>query len=807
MASEKLSPPLTIALLGNPNTGKSTLFTALVGVHQRVGNYPGVTVEKKIGSFVYQGRRFEVVDLPGLYSLSPRSRDEAIAVEVLLGRSPGTPAPDGVILIVDATNLERNLYLVSQVLEFGLPTVVALNMIDLAQRRGIQIEIAELERRLGVPVVPTQAHRRQGIEQLQAALAQSIAEGIRPRTSPLPECFWEEVDRLDQALKHRQLSRLLVARILLDPGGFLEKVFLPDMNSSEVVALAEAKHRLAQADLLLPDLEPAVRYQWIEKILQGLVHCPLQERPTFSERIDRLLTHPVCGFLVFVGVMLIIFQAVYAWAEAPMGWIEAGVQGVAEWLHASLPPGPLRSLLVEGLCGGVGSVLAFLPQILILFFFIGLLEDSGYMARTAYLMDRWMCGVGLSGKSVIPLLSSVACAVPGIMATRVIEDPRARLTTILIAPLMTCSARLPVYVMLISAFVPPQTYLGGLLNLQGLVLAAMYLIGMSMAGLVAWLIKRWILLGPTSSFVMELPSYKIPSLRTVLYRVFERGWIFLQYAGTIILAVSILVWALLHYPRSAEVETPFLGQAQQLAEQLHRWFQEVRPHCPGQLQERLQRVALVADQLKAPQSPLLYLVEHLRDELQQWNSFAQEGTDEPAGAPAPPLLAPTSDTFGQLQQQTEQFRLDLLAAYQRQSLLGRLGRRLEPIFRPLGWDWRITMAVLASFPAREVVVATLGVLFQAGPIDPENPEQLIRLHQRLQSATWEGSEEKLFNLPVALGLMVFYTLCAQCAATLLTIRQETLSWRWPIFVFSYMTALAYLGALATYQLASRLLSF
>ena len=780
------SASFTVALLGNPNTGKSTLFTALAGVHQRVGNYPGVTVEKKTGSFFYQGQRFDLVDLPGLYSLSPRSRDEAITVEVLLGRSPGGASPDGVILIVDATNLERNLYLVSQVLEFGLPTVVALNKIDLAHKRGIRIDLPELERRLGAPVVATQAHRRQGIGQLQEALARTMAQPRRPVTSPLPDRFWQEVDSLGQAWQDRAFPRVLIARILLDASGFLQTTFLPDWKESEAAAFEAAKVRLAQAGIPVPDIETTARYQWIEQTLGAIVRWPEKPPATAADRWDWLLTHRWWGLVVLVGVMGLVFQAVFAWAEPPMAWIDAAVQWLSQLLEASLPTGPLRSLLVEGVLGGVGGVLAFLPQILILFLFIGILEDSGYLARAAYLMDRWMVRVGLSGKCFIPLLSSFGCAVPGIMAARVIEEPRARLTTILVAPLMTCSARLPVHAMLIAAFVPQKSYLGGLIQLQGMVLGAMYLLGIFTALLVAWLLKRFWFTGPTPPFVMELPSYQWPSVRTVVYRVVERGWVFLRCAGTIILATSILVWAALYYPhRPEEVEGPFISQTQQLGRQLQSWLAQMPDSSPEDAKAAKSALTELARQLRSAQLPLEPLLEEASIQVSQ----------------LPEQSVPES-----LLQQIDQLRAELLGAYQRQSLLGRLGRLLAPVFRPAGWDWRIGMAVMASFPAREVVVATLGVIFNVGPTDPENPEAMTQLHQRLHAAAWEGTDQPLFTLPVALGMMVFYTLCVQCVATLIMIRQETRSWRWPIFVFAYMTTLAYLGTVLTYQLASLLLA-
>jgi ferrous iron transport protein B len=390
--------------------------------------------------------------------------------------------------------------------------------------------------------------------------------------------------------------------------------------------------------------------------------------------------------------------------------------------------------VADGIFGGVGGVLAFLPQILILFVFIAILEDCGYLARAAYLMDRLMSHVGLSGKSFIPLLSSCACAIPGIMSARVIENERDRLTTILVAPLMTCSARLPVYALLIAAFVPARAYCGGLVRLQGLTLTAMYALGIMMAVVVALLLKRTILRGETPPFVMELPSYKLPSIQTIFFRVVERGVVFLRCAGTLILAVSILIWALLYYPHDAKVvEAPFRPQVQALESRLAAL-------APGDPQQKK-----LADQLVA--------LDH-----------------------------------------------QIAGAYQRQSWLGRAGRRIEPVFKPLGWDWRISSAVLASFPAREIVVATLGVIYNLGKdVDTETHEGLSQLSNRLHAATWDGTNRPVFNLPVAFSIMVFFTLCAQCAATLAVIRRETNSWRWPAFTFAYMTVLAYVGALLTYQ--------
>jgi ferrous iron transport protein B len=690
---------VSVALIGNPNTGKSTLFSALAGIRQHVGNYPGVTVEKKIGRMEHQGRRFELIDLPGLYSLAPRSRDEIVAVEVLLGRQEQARPVDAVICLVDAANLERNFYLLSQVLELGLPTVVAVNMIDVAARRGILIDFACLRERLGTAVVPTEANHRIGIDPLKTALVEAVDSGPRPAVSLFPEPFEREVERLQsEAFGARPgrppLPRCLLRRLLLDASGYLQRALLPESDGAAAGRLAEARRRLAGAGCGVPAVETSVRYGWARATLAGAVTQPDRYPATDTDRFDRVLTHRLWGSVVFAALMLLVFQAVFVWARPLMTAIELATSSAGGWLSAAIAEGPLRSLLVDGVVAGVGSVLAFLPQILILFFFIAVLEDCGYMARAAYLMDRLMARIGLSGRSFIPMLSSFACAVPGIMATRVIANDRDRLTTILVSPLLTCSARLPVYALLIGAFIPAQAYLGGWLNLQGLVLAGLYVLGIVAAVAVAMVLKRTLLRGPSPPFVMELPAYQWPSPRTVLVRMVERGWVFVRCAGTLILAISIVVWAALYYPHD-----------------------------------------------------------------------------------------PRGD--------------------QRHSLLGRLGHAIEPAVRPLGWDWRIGCAVLASLPAREVVVATLGVTYNLDKrVDVKSDEGVGRLRDQLRRATWEGTGRSVFTIPVALSILVFFALCGQCAATLVVIRRETNSWRWPAFTFAYMTVLAYLGAWMTYQVGT-----
>jgi ferrous iron transport protein B len=730
---------LRVALIGNPNTGKSTLFTALAGVRQQVGNYPGVTVEKKIGHMLHDGQRFELIDLPGTYSLAPRSPDEMVAVEVLLGRTAGQPPPDAVLCIVDASNIERNLYLVSQVLELGLPTVIALNMLDVAGERGLSIDVPRLRQQLGTRIVEIQANRRRGLDALKAALAEAARHGSAPPPSPFPETFQQEVAQLEQELGQgapsgsQALPRYLVERLLLDTGGYLESRLLTGDDQANRRACEAARERLRSAGMPVPAVEAMARYGWVGRVLEGVVTRLEEHRVTATDRIDRVLTHKFWGTVVFALMMAVIFSAVFLVATTPMDWIDGLFGSLAGWLEEQIAPGALRSLLTDGVIGGVGGVLVFLPQIMFLFLFIAILEDCGYMARAAYLMDKLMVRVGLSGKSFIPMLSSFACAIPGVMAARVIENRRDRLTTILVAPLMSCSARLPVYAVLIAAFIPQRKWLGGLLGLQGLTLLGMYLVGIVTAAVVALVLKRTVLKGPTPPFVMELPSYKWPSPWLVLHRMLDRGWAFVARAVTLILAVSIIVWALLYYPRLPADALPV---------------------------QRTERQAL----------------EVQRAEL----------SDE-------------TERAAQIDERLAELDHEIGGEQERQSYLGRMGRWIEPAVRPLGWDWRIGCAAIASFPAREVVIGTLGVIFNlGGELDVAEEADKTKLVSALQAAEHEDGRP-LFNIPVALSIMVFFALCAQCAATLAVIKRETNSWGWPAFTFVYMTGLAYVAAFVTYQ--------
>jgi ferrous iron transport protein B len=742
--AQPLSSQYTVAFIGNPNTGKSTLFSALAGVRQRTGNYPGVTVEKKVGHLEHAGHHFELVDLPGTYSLAPRSPDEMVAVDVLLARRGDVRPIDLIVSIVDASNLERNLYLVSQVLELGLPTIVVLNMIDVAEHRGLQFNLARLRQQLGVPIILVQANQGRGVPDLKRALVGLVGSTPKRPDSPFPRPFQDEVARLGNRLAQeggRPLPAYLVERLLLDSTGYLSESLLNGQAESIGQELTDARARLAAAGCPVPAVEAMSRYAWVAKTLSGVITRPVQRVVTRGDRIDRILTHRVWGTAIFALLMLFVFSSIFVWAVPAMNLVESVINGLGQFVSRQMNPGALRSLLVDGAIGGVGSVLIFLPQIMLLFLFIAVLEDCGYMARAAYLMDRLMSRVGLSGKSFIPMLSSFACAIPGVMATRVIENRRDRLTTILVVPLMSCSARLPVYSVLIAGFIPRRGLLGGWLPLSGLTLLAMYLIGTLTAAGVALVLKRTLLRGPTPPFVMELPSYKWPGPRLVVWRVLERAWDFISQAGTLILAVSIVVWAASYYPHDAgTVEAPYRGQQAEIAAELA---------APGLSAEKQDELATRAAE-----------IDH-----------------------------------------------QIAADYQRQSILGRFGQWVEPAVRPLGWDWRIGCAVIASFPAREVVMGALGVIYHLGSdLDVGEESDQNRLIDRLRAARHDGTDEPVFTVPVALSLMVFFALCAQCASTLAVIRRETNSWLWPLFTFTYMTTLAYVAALLTYQIGRLLIT-
>lgn len=714
--SVRRHPSASIAVVGNPNSGKSTLFNRLTGLRQRTGNYPGVTVEKHVGILKLDDAAFELIDLPGMFALSAHSLEERIACDVVLGRIDGLERPAGILAVVDTTHLYQGLYLVQQLMELELPLLVALTMTDAAEASGIRIDLDALQRRLGgITVCPVVATTGQGMNALRAAIA-VLPDAAKPG---LPT-FWNELNEASEALARDlppTMPRVEIERALIDVDSELAQEVANYLGSDGDARLDEVRARVFGSEPPLAR-EARHRYGWVREVLGEVQHStPMLS--TWGSRIASFMNRPVPGTIGLFLVMAIVFQAVFAWATPLMDAIEAATAFLGALVAAILPDSALSSFLADGVIAGVGSVIVFLPQILILFLFIIFLEDSGYLARAAYLMDRAMRSVGLSGQSIIPMVSSFACAVPGIMATRVIPNRRDRIATILAAPFMTCSARLPVYALLIAAFVPRQNV--AWFNLQGIVLFGLYMLGIVAGLLTALMLKKTALHGPKPTFALMLPEFRRPNAQTVVIQLFGRAMIFLKRAGTVIFAVAVVVWALAYYPRS--------------------------------------------DVIKA------------NLELQQ--SFASERMSGEA------LDAALTD-----------FQNKAAAAQLEQSWLGRAGKVVEPAFEPLGWDWKISAAVIAGFPAREVVIAVLGTVYAVGGEAEE-----ATLAGRLKSATWPDGRV-VFTLPMVFGLLIFYACCLQCAATLAVIRRETNSWRWPLFAWGYMTTLGYVGALAVYQLGT-----
>ncbi len=554
----------TVVIAGNPNSGKSTLFNALTGLRQKVGNYPGVTVEKKIGRFHgSHGEPLDLLDLPGTYSLQTRSPDEAVARDVLLGRRADTAAPDVILCVVDATNLERNLYLVAQLAELGLPLVVALNMADLAERNGVVLDPAALAGKLGCPVVPTVASARKGLVELKQAITRQL-QGRAPSRTPLPEALEDAAHTFGEVLVREQKlnPRFALAEALLLITATGEAAGMP---TTLLPALLQAREAVAKAGLDRVSAAVNARYDWVQELGATAAHSRHDAAAALSDRLDAWLTHKFWGWAFFLGVMAVMFFTIFRVAEVPMGWIESAQAGVSSWLEARVLAGDFQDLLINGIVAGVGGVVIFLPQILILFFFIGILEDTGYMARAAFIMDRLMNRVGLHGKSFVPLLSSFACAIPGIMAARTIDNPKDRLVTILVAPLVSCSARLPVYTLMIAVMLPAAFSAWAKAGLM----LAMYALGLFAAFGMAWLFRRTLFKGERSLLLLEMPPYRRPSLRVTLARMWERGGIFLRQAGTVILAISVVIWALSTYPKPSNPEaTPSQALAESAAGRL-----------------------------------------------------------------------------------------------------------------------------------------------------------------------------------------------------------------------------------------------
>lgn len=705
-----------VALVGNPNAGKTTLFNALTGASQRVGNYPGVTVEKISGTYTFEGTTFECVDIPGLYSMRPKSADEAVATDVVEGRGEAESRPDLLVAVLDATNLERHLFFFSQIAEQDLPMIAAITMSDLAAKQGRPVDLVALEKFLGVPVVAVVAHKGVGLDRLRAAIARELAQ---PRLGPRGlDTVESQVDAISERLARGgfDVGRDEIRRGLEGEDAALADRLeeMPELRRLFEEARAGLSRQAGGGES--PSQRPALhdaeaRYAWAARVRSHVVQGQPTAKQSRTDKLDKVLTHRVFGLAVFAGVMFVVFQSIYTLAGPLMSGIEWLFGKLGEFVRPLLAFSPvLQSLVVDGLITGVGSVLTFLPQILILFFFIAVLEGSGYLARAAFLMDKLLGWCGLNGRAFIPLLSSFACAIPGIMAARVMPDPRSRLATILVAPLMSCSARLPVYILLIGAFIQPR--FGA--TWAGIALFGMHLVGLVVAIPVVAILNRGVLKGAKLPFVLELPVYQWPKWRDVWMTVYSRGKVFVKTAGTIIVLLSLLIWGLAYFPRSSDTEA----------------------------------------RLKADYARL-----------------------------DPVLQAKVSEDHYLSEKLTEQ------------SYLGRIGRTIEPAFAPAGFDWRIATTILMAFPAREVVVSSLGIIFNlGGDVDEESTD----LREALRRAKWPDGRP-LMTPWTAVGFMVFFALCCQCMATLATIKRETNSWKWPLFVFLYMTTLAYLAAVGIEQ--------
>jgi ferrous iron transport protein B len=735
--------PRYVVLTGNPNSGKTTLFNALTGLRAKVGNYAGVTVERKEGRLLGAPASLNarVLDLPGTYSLSPQSLDEQISRDVLLNRLPELPAPSAIVVVVDASNLQRNLYYASQVIELGYPTVIALNMIDVAEENGHQIDTGKLAGELGVPVLPLVASTGRGLAELRQAILSSLQAPPRakPRQfSELPVPLKAEALALAGLLArsfHERRAQASAEALLILSNEKALASSLKHYPAPIQEAVSAARLRLDAAGIDWRGVTIEGRYVAVSAIQRAVTTELAAPGETFSDRLDRVLTHKVWGTIIFLAIMTLMFQSIFTFARIPMDALQSGVDWLGRGVGGLIPPGDLNSLLVDGVIAGVGAVVVFLPQILLLFLFIGFLEDTGYMARAAFLMDRLMSKVGLHGKSFIPMLSSFACAIPGIMSTRTIESPKDRLVTILVAPLMSCSARLPVYTLLIAACIPNLTVLG-FLKLPGLTMLSMYLLGIVVALLMAWLFKKTLLKGETPMLIMELPPYKRPLLRVVVRHMWDRSKLFLRRAGTVILGINILLWFLATYPRSTVTDAAPGAQR-------------------GQLQARL----------------------------------AQAASPEQAAAVRTELAALDRQTAG---------------AKLRESFAGHLGRIIEPVIAPLGFDWKMGIGIITSFAAREVFVSTMSTVYNVGKNDAI-PSSTTSLAQTLQ-AQKRPDGTPVYTPLTAVTLMVFYVFALQCVSTVAVVRRETNSWKWPFFQWLYMGLLAWGVAFITH-LGGRLLGW
>ncbi|GAB3998623.1 ferrous iron transport protein B [Spirosoma daeguense] len=702
----KSSP--VIGLVGNPNAGKSSLFNQLTGLRQKTGNFPGVTVDKKSGTWVIDSTiSATVVDLPGIYSIYPKSLDEQIVTDIL-ANPDHSDYPDVTIVVIDASNLHRNLLLFTQVKDLGVPVVLALNMLDVAKDEGKDVNAVKLAMQLQVPVVSINARKGEGLDQLKKAVINQL---VQPNVAE--QLFFDPANTAtgliaDTKTQYRLNNNYLALQYVIQHDGF---TFLNQPQRVGLDALID-KHNFNE--ITYQASETIDRYRHIGSIVDTVVtNKRSNDQPTWSQRLDRVLLHPVWGYAIFLLILLLIFQAIFAWATPFMDGIDAGVAWINGQLKESLPAGPLANLLTDGILAGIGGILVFIPQIAFLFLLVSLLEESGYMSRVMVIMDRLMRPFGLNGRSVVPLISGVACAVPAIMATRSIGTRRDRLITILVTPLMSCSARLPIYTILIALVVPSQRVLG-IFNLQGLALMGLYLLGLISALLAALVLKLVLKSKERSFFIMELPTFKLPRWNHVALTVWESVRAFVWEAGRVILAISIVLWVLASYGP---------GDAMDQAEN----------------QVRQQNASLPADELE--------------------NKVASERLES--------------------------------------SYAGVFGHFIEPVIRPLGYDWKIGIALLSSFAAREVFVGTMSTIYSIGTSDDEEG---VTIRERLRQERNPETGGPMYTPALAWSLLIFYVFAMMCMSTLAATQRETKSWKWPAVQLVYMMSLAYVTAFITYQL-------
>ncbi|MCO5724400.1 ferrous iron transport protein B [Robiginitalea marina] len=744
-----MSKHIKVALIGNPNTGKTSVFNSLTGLKQKVGNYPGITVEKKQGVCkLSRGVKAHILDLPGTYSLNTTSLDESVVVELLLNRN-APDFPDVAVVISDVENLKRNLLLFTQIKDLQIPAILVINMSDRMERKGISLDIGVLEQKLDTRVALVSTRRNTGIDQLKQ-LIENYRDIPVSRSIDVSLIDPPYFRRLEKTFPGEDLYKLWVV--------ITQDVNFTPLQKKELFGDASFETKSREELKKLQHKETILRYQFINGILKETYKVDWKAAKGLRGNLDKILTHKVFGYLIFFVILLTIFQAIYDWSSIPMDFIDASFASASEWVKDTLPEGAFTNLIAEGIIAGIGGIVIFIPQIAFLFLFIAILEESGYMSRVVFLMDRVMRPFGLSGKSVVPLISGTACAIPAVMATRNIENWKERLITILVTPFTTCSARLPVYLIIIALVIPQGRFLG--LGYQALTLMLLYLIGFGAAILAAWVLNRILKIPNRSFFVVEMPNYKWPLWKNVFFTVVEKTRSFVYGAGKIILAISIVLW--------------FLGS---------NGFSEEFKNAEQIVTERVETQGLSANS----QAFMAEKLEEYRASL----------SDSPApAAPAGAVMHP-QDSLQRLQAdlRTRVINQEIASHRLEHSFIGQMGKLIEPLVRPLGYDWKIGIAVLTSFAAREVFVGTLATIYSVG----NDEEETIK---NRMAAEVRNDGTPLFNLASGISLLLFYAFAMQCMSTLAVVKRETNTWKWPMFQLAFMSTFAYIVAFTAYQILS-----